>query len=248
MHVIALFLAAAAATAPTAAPLPDGFSALSPAPAGDMAGRLCSDDRRWCVVPPEAEDGTLYVDVGTKGESYWSLPEGDGSAYRLVPAIAPLKAGSALLLMEASRSVGYSGGGGDFKTWVVLHVAPDGAITPALRAPISGSLMIRACFSDKDMEQRLDACHDEYEMTGTIALRDNGAAMPSIRYVTGARFFPRTIRRGVDSLSLPPLKKEDLVWAADPACSYDRTFTWDQANGQYASSAPLPDCSEYLKD
>ncbi len=241
-----LFLLAAAAQ-PSVTP-PKGFIALVAAPEKDTPNRLCTTDRGWCVVPPEAEDGNLYVDKGTTGESFWSPPEGDGSSYELVPAIAPLKAGGALLLMQARRRAAYSGGGGEFADWVVLHVAKEGPVTRVLTATASGSLMIRACFSEKDMKQRAGACHDEYEMAGTLELNDDGSQEPPLAFMTKATFFPRGIRRDADSLSLPPLKKSDLAWQRDATCSYRRTFTYRVSQRQYAPDLPLPDCSQYLAD
>lgn len=243
MTVVVLVLAM---SQPAVAP-PQGFVALEPAASADNAERLCTADRRWCVVPPEPEDATIYVDAGTSGPAYWSPPEGDGSTYSLIPAIAPLKAGGSLLLMEAKRAASYSGGGGAFKDWVVLHVAPAGEVTRVLTAPKGGNLEIRACFSEGDAAQRAGACHDQYEMTGAIALDDDGSVMPPIRLSTEARSFPRSVRRDADSLSSPPLKAADLVWTADAVCTYQRVFSYSFQAKEYVADTPLPDCSQYLE-
>jgi hypothetical protein len=245
--LIAILLAAAASAQTPTAP-PKGFLPLSAAPGNDMTTRLCSPDRRWCVIPPEPEDTNVYVDEGPTGESYWSPPEGDGSAYTLFPAVAPLKAGGALLLMQAKRSRGYSGGGASFTDWVVLHVAKEGTVRRVLTTPASSSLMIRACFSDKDEVKRAGACHDQYELAGMITLTEDGSAMPPINFEAKASFFPRGIRPNVDSLTLPPRKEKDLVWQQDATCSYRRTFTFQVAQQQYFPDAPPPNCDQYLDD
>src|SRR3546814_7438237 len=41
------------------------------------------------------------------------------------------------------------------------------------------SLMIRACFSEEDMKDRLEACHDEYDFGATLAVASmGGGAFP----------------------------------------------------------------------
>jgi gamma-glutamyltranspeptidase len=56
---------------------------------------------------------------------------------------------------------------------------------------------------------------------------------------------PKGASRNVDSSTLPPLKKSDLVWVSDRACSYRRTFRFDPASQRYKPNAPLPACDQY---
>ena len=67
------------------------------------------------------------------------------------------------------------------------------------------------------------------------------------RFSTQARSFPRAVRRDADSLSLPPLKAADLVWTADPGCTYRRLFSYSPQDKQYVPDSPLPDCSQHLE-
>src|SRR3546814_5831390 len=79
----------------------------------------------------------------------------------------------------------YSGGGGSASQLHLLEL--DGApAAPALGGevlvvPWEASLMIRACFSEEDMKDRLEACHDEYDFGATLAVASmGGGAFPKI--------------------------------------------------------------------
>jgi len=105
--------------------------------------------------------------------------------------------------------------------------------------------MIRACFSEKDMKDRLEACHDEYDFGATLAAAPAGAdAFPTLSYRAVATAFPRTSRRSTDN-SEKPLERADLVRAQDPACTYDRILRYDPATARYEMDRPAPDCSDY---
>lgn len=246
--MLAMILTTAAATMLPATELPQGFVPLQPIAGQDNPNSLCTPDRRWCVTPPEPEDPTIYVDRGTTGPAYWSPPEGDGFVYTLLPMIAPLRNGAALMAVEAGHQASYSGGGGTFRDLVLLHVAPAGGVTRVLTLPASASLMIRACFSEKDADRRANACHDEYRMQGSIAIKDDGKTMPDIQFSTMAQSYPRGVSRDADSLGLPPLRKSDLIWETDQRCTYDRNFHFDGSQNQYVPNTPLPDCGQYLQE
>src|SRR3546814_878124 len=94
----------------------------------------------------------------------------------------------------------YSGGGGSASQLHLLEL--DGApAAPALGGevlvvPWEASLMIRACFSEEDMKDRLEACHDEYDFGATLAVASmGGGAFPTLSYRVVATAFPRTSRR-----------------------------------------------------
>jgi hypothetical protein len=80
-----------------------------------------------------------------------------------------------------------------------------------------------------------------------VAAASIGTAPPTLRYASAARYSPRGISRGVDSLTRPPLKKADLVWTDDPACTYSRTLRFDPTSGTYRPDVPLPACDQYTK-
>ena len=140
----------------------------------------------------------------------------------------------------------YSGGGGEIVTLRLLHISRGEGALMALTLPWKTDLMIRACFSEKDTKTRAGACHDQYRFDGQLAVgKPAKAGLPTLIYTAKAQSFPRGVSRNVDSLTLPPLKKSDLIWVSDAACTYRRTFSLDPANGTYRPDKPLPDCEQY---
>ena len=94
-----------------------------------------------------------------------------------------------------------------------------------LSVPQSGHASIRACFSERDMKQRADACHDEYTFDATLTLSGTSAAgMPVLRYRSKATSLPGRVSRSKDSLGAQPLRQRDLVTVTDPQCSYQRLY------------------------
>jgi hypothetical protein len=146
------------------------------------------------------------------------------------------------------RSTGYSGGGASATRLTLLRFAPGAeGLAPVLETPLGGSAMIRACFGRRDERNRAGACHDQYELVGNLTLDSaNAGARPRFLLTTRARTYPGRLDRNADSTAAPPLRRRDLVWAADPACTYTRMFAFDAAAGGYAPDRPLPDCDQYL--
>jgi hypothetical protein len=159
------------------------------------------------------------------------------------------EAGGALLIgVLRRRSTGFSGGGASATRLTLLRFEPpSAALAPVLDAPLGGSAMIRACFTPRDERNRAGACHDQYELVGNLTLDSaNADGRPRFLLTTRARTYPGRRDRQADSTAAPPLSRRDLVWTADPACSYRRSFAFDQAAGGYAPDRPLPDCGQYL--
>jgi hypothetical protein len=134
---------------------------------------------------------------------------------------------------------------------IKVDVGPGGETTfsNVLSVPLSGSAMIRACFSDEDVEKRAGACHDEYNFSATLALHDATVPndLPEFRYETEATRFPGPVSRRADSLANPPLKDEDLVTVTDEECTYHRILRFDPAIARYEFDLPVPDCSEFTQ-
>ncbi len=142
----------------------------------------------------------------------------------------------------------YSGGGGRVGEQHVVLMRPGeaGGADDVLTVPGNSGMMIRACFSERDMKQRACACHDEYSLSATLSFVPVEGEMPLVRLETEASSFPRGVSRDRDSLAGPPLKERDLVQEVDRACTYTRTFRFDPVRKRYLPDAPLPDCSQYL--
>ncbi|AHE55863.1 hypothetical protein [Sphingomonas sanxanigenens] len=224
---------------------PGGFEPLAAA-AGDAP--LCTTDGAWCVAAASEEGEALVVTA--KGREVARLAadaETDREAPKLapMPAILRLKDGSVLVGALATWTAGYSGGGGAYTEQRLVHLVPGRAPVTVLAAPLRGDLLIRACFSEEDVEKRRAACHDEYRLEARLETAGPGAALPPLRLTTKAANFPRGVARDKDSSENPPLTRGDLVWEQDAGCTYERRFRFDAAAGRYVPDAALPACGQY---
>ena len=237
-----LAVAATGAHSPPAATIP-GFEPLATHPSG---AALCTRDRVWCVAT-QGEKGPLVITANGK-EVGRQVPDAEDSDLQLspLPALLRLSDGSAIVAVQVREPISYSGGGGEIATLRLLHIRRDGAPRTVLTVPWNTDLMIRACFSEKDAKARAGACHDQYQFDGQLAVvKPAKSGPPTLTYTASAQYFPRGISRNADSLTLPPLKKSDLIWVNDRACSYRRTLSFDPASGVYKPDTPLPDCDQY---
>jgi hypothetical protein len=217
-------------------------------------GQFCTPDARWCVSL-DARDGDAQVlPIVQAGDAVQSMPQpssddaSSNESYAIWPKLILLRNGGFLAGVETQVSTGYSGGGGSATDVSLFRVAADGQVAakPVLSVPVGASLMIRACFDERDMKRRLGACHDEYSFSGRLSLkREAAASLPVLAYVTDAQAFPRGVSRLEDSTQNARLKKSDLVQERDPGCSFSRTFRFNGVAGTYEPDSPLPDCSAY---
>lgn len=221
--------------------------------------RQCLPDKSLCLeIPAGAEDGggeTALVVTPADGEPVTApLPEYyDAERRGLWPSLIALKSDDGarryLIGILGRQNAMYSGGGGSAAR---LHLYEFSATPGAtglgqevLDVVWDGSLMIRACFSEQDMKDRLEACHDEYDFNATLtAAQDDGSAFPTLTYRAVATTFPRTVRRSQDN-SAGKLKRADLVRTEDPACTYDRVLRYNPATSRYEMDRPAPECSDY---
>jgi len=214
----------------------------------------CTRDGRLCVSLTEPDEaGTVRPVVGAAGPPTAAAraPEDDSASaetHAVWPALVTLEGGGFLAGVETRTRTSYSGGGGSGTDLRLFRIAPDGtaAAGPVLEVPVGGSLLIRACFGERDLRRRRGACHDEYGFSARIAVAPGTAAgHPVLTYASEAWGFPRGASRSGDSNRMPPLRKEDLVRQRDAACSVTRRFRFDAAAGAYRPDRPLPECSDY---
>ncbi|ALJ14624.1 hypothetical protein [Sphingopyxis macrogoltabida] len=233
--------------------------------AGDGEAR-CLPDRSLCLeLPGEGKDeGGRELRISSPGSGddtgtiSLPLPYGaDGKGVSLWPNIIPVPstnedaaqpAAEFLVgVIEEERAM-YSGGGGSGGRLHLLRVgvAPHAAgLVEVLDTVWDSSLMIRACFSEQDMKNRLEACHDEYSFTGALAAAaPDGGELPALTLRTAATAYPQTSRRTEDNSNIK-LKKSDLTHWKDPECSYTRLLHYNPATARYEMDRPAPDCSVY---
>lgn len=213
----------------------------------------CTADRRWCarLRQSEAQDEwRLEVREGASAaRAYVLAGQEDRDATFAIRAELVREAGGAVLIeVERRRTTGYSGGGASATHLELVRAAPGGpAIGGVLVVPVGAGKDIRACFGESDRRHRRGACSDQYEFAARLTLDPaTRAGRPRFLFAARARTYPGRRALEEDSTTAPPLRRSDLVWAADPACSYRRRFAFDPAAGEYVPEAALPACTDYL--
>lgn len=249
-----------AAAAPATAAAPDPVVIALVAGEGD---RQCLPDKSLCLDLPAAaetgEGGLVFTAPATGQAQDLSLPysRDDGQTLSLWPHLiavpppedAPAGVRQYLMGVVVSQGTMYSGGGGSGGRLHLLRLdtTPDSTRLgdEVLDVVWDSSLLIRACFSETDMKDRREACHDEYSFSGTLSgAPADGAELPALTYRSTATAYPRTARRSADNSGLR-LKAADLVHEKDPLCSYERTLRYNPATSRYEMDRPAPDCSDY---
>jgi len=210
-------------------------------------------DRRWCARMREDEGGTtwwLELSQGTAPARRFDVAglNDEESAFAIWPHIIVEASGAVMVGVEARRATGYAGGGASATRLLLMRAEPgDGALRQVLAVPLRAHKDIRACFGPRDMRRRRNACSDLYEYTGTLSL-DPGTrtGRPQFLFSARARSWPGRRTRDSDSTTDPPLRRADLRWAVDPACTYRRRIAFDPRQETYAPDRPLPECTDYL--
>lgn len=221
---------------------------------GAEQDEYCTSDRRWCVLLAEPDEaGVIRPVLRSAGEAGTASypPPGESfpeESHAVWPALVILEDGSFLAGVETRTTTSYSGGGGSATGLRLFHVSADGTAgaEPVLDVPVRASLMIRACFSEKDMRRRRGACQDEYSFSGRVGVAPSPAAgRPILTYTTEAWAFPRGVSRFGDSTQMRALRQDDMVRQRDAPCSFTRRFRFDATAGAYRPDSPLPECSDY---
>ncbi len=153
----------------------------------------------------------------------------------------------------ASRFTMYSGGGAHADRLSLFRFEHSGYGQPlkqdVLSVPYTGSIMIRACFSEEDFDKRGGACHDLYDFDATLMLDPRKRAEPDIPprliYQTEATATPGISRRMNDNSSGRKLSAADIRPAIDSTCTYRRILAYNPATERYEFDRPAPDCSDY---
>ena len=233
--------------------------AVTPEEAAERSALHCTAARDLCLeARREGEEGPWFVLVhdrmpaGPEAAPARRIPvpesgESFGDEVAIWPHLVRDAAGATIVGAELYRRTGFSGGGAGETTLRLFALPTPGSGDAAeprvlLAIPYGYSAMIRACFGEEDMAARSGACHDELEYGASLLLDPaTETGPPAFLYAAHARAYPRGALAEEDRRTLAPA---DLVWEADPACSYRRRFAPD-GDGGYAPDAPLPGCDRY---
>ncbi|MBX9899299.1 MAG: hypothetical protein K2Y28_00820 [Burkholderiaceae bacterium] len=204
-------------------------------------------------VETDSEDLSLKLAGSPPDPVHMSFPltglpsAGEESSIQLWAQLIRFKGGILAGLQTQARAM-YSGGAADSTTLHLIAFLPGQPPFEVLSVPQSANATIRACFSERDIKRRAEACQDEYSFNASLALTGkNVAEMPELRYHSQATSFPGPVSRSKDSLAGRPLRKRDLVTVTDTKCSYQRLYRFAAAERRYVPNAPPPDCSNYTE-
>ncbi|MDR6530875.1 hypothetical protein J2800_001614 [Caulobacter rhizosphaerae] len=231
----------------------EAFAATPPQAPEGAPPLYCTADRDWCAeISRDVDQNTsaLHVFAGTPtGQppaATLDLGSDDNDDLALWPSIVRIAGPESGVIVGVERhvSTSFSGGGGAATQLQLIRVRGDQA-KPVLNAPVFGSLLIRACFGERDFWLRRGACHDEYNFAGDLTLDPTTAVgPPRLVFATKATTFPAGALRAGDA-ARGRLRARDLITVPDPACSYRRIFAFDPASDAYAPDRPLPECEAY---
>jgi hypothetical protein len=216
-------------------------------------GAACTSDRTWCVQ----SDGNAMTVVHNKNRTVARLPMPSDADARIesqpwasiVRVALPGQPEFALVGVARTQREMYSGGGASVTHLTLFEIRTNDPDEPraVLEAPLSGSVMIRACFSREDERRRRGACHDEYRYEATLVAPPQHPNTARLIYRSHADSFPGRRKRYDDSSREGQLSRNDLVRAVDRRCSVERNLIRNPATGAFAWSAPLPPCGDYLE-
>lgn len=260
MRTSILFTATLLALSLPAHAAPPRMDTLAVTPSEEGSARGCTPDQLCVDIAPsqpgcEGQACTTDVSLQLPGGPRDAAPAvyrmasvpsaGDSVSTEPWPQLIRFD-GGILAGVQMQESTMYSGGGASTTTLHLIAFVPGQPPFEVLSVTQSGSATIRACFSERDMKQRADACHDEYSFDATLALAGTSAAgMPVLRYRSKATSFPGRVSRSKDSLAARPLRQRDLVTVTDPQCSYQRVYRFAPQARAYVPDTPVPDCSNY---
>jgi hypothetical protein len=230
----------------------------------------CTADKRWCAqlshdvdldsVRLQVFDGTKAAERRTFAKLHISEMANEMGAPTLtiwpsiIREVIPIDNGqpdgeSVSVGVIASTRTMYSGGGGS-ADWLTLYRFQgsrygDPKGDDVLGVPWRGSKLIRACFSEKDMEDRLGACHDDYQFDASQTVDSRYKSNPPrLIYKTVATNSPGSSSLDADN-SGKKLRLADLATATDKICTYRRVVAFNPATLHYEFDRPGPDCSDY---
>jgi len=253
----------AAAPHRAAAPATDGagnrvaaFAAVTPPRTGeppDPFVRHCTADRRWCARLRLEEGASAWlIELTPRGGAQLDFElsgvSDEQAAFTMWPHIVIEAGGAVLVGVEVRRSTGYAGGGASETHMVLVRAEPGGReMRQVLDLPIGAAKDIRACFDAGDRRHRRGACSDQYEYSGTLTLDPaTRAGRPRFLFAVLARTFPGRRTIDSDSTTEPALRRSDLRWANDPACTFRRRFAYEARENLYVPDRALPPCADYF--
>ncbi len=206
--------------------------------------RFCTADGSWCLDA----DALTYTADGSVRSLEIVDPDQERGVWPFAVFVGPNN-DHALFGVTAIERQMFSGGGASSTTLTLYEaVSHSTAVEPVLAVPLESSALVRACFGESDIRDRLEACHDEYSFIAALNLApDTTSGHPRFVYVAEAATYPGPLSLTEDSSRAAPLRRSDLVWARNDACSFRRIMVLNEDAAHYMPIEPMPDCPDFLR-
>lgn len=213
----------------------------------------CTKNKKLCLQIQAIENAPiLSIKNGAKFDVIkgFSFAKNENDAkYSLHNKIYELGNSQYLIGIIDHSSTMYSGGGASAENLHLYKLSKNGKIwgigQELLNIPYSGSKLIRSCFSEQDYEDRLGACHDEYNYSADLKIvKGSNTKIPALIYKVRSTTFPSNSSLEKDNSG--KLKKSDLVAKIDETCTFTRNIIFDSKKGIYKLNKPLPNCDDFL--
>lgn len=195
-----------------------------------------SSERQWrYAVPPELCCGRSGRSVGIWQE-----------------IILEAFGGGALVGLELWTTTGQRPGFFSNQRRLLLLRLPresGGAPVPVLEAPLSGVIEQPVCPYPGNEYWEIAACQDDFVFSTLFTLVPSigPIAPPDLIMVATAHTAPGHRARAHGPVPRTPIERTGENRVRDPACTYTRSYYFDEALGRYIPDAPLPACRDYLE-
>lgn len=228
--------------------------------------RNCTDDRRWCAAfrrDPAGGGWALQIVARWGGlfprsrRFHYLLPrerccQEPGGSFAIWDEMVREPRGGALIGIAFIRETGARGSFRSYQRRLFLLRVPaeaGGVPVPVLEAPLSGWVEQPACVSPADQRERPGECWDYFYFSTLFTLVPEVAPVEPANLVMVARASTRPGRRSrADGpVRRAPVERGDHDEAADPSCTFTRSYIFDHSQGRYLPDAPLPRCRDYLE-
>lgn len=229
--------------------------------------RNCTEDRIWCAaLQPDRANGrwVLHVTARPEGrvltERRWryTVPveqccDRPGRSVGIwQEVVREAFGGGALIGLELWQETGARPGFFSFQRRLLLLRLPregGGTPVPVLEAPLSGHVEQPVCPYPGNEYYEIAACQDSFTFSTLFTLLPSIGPIvpPNLIMVASAETAPGHRTRAGGPVRRSPIERTNGNLVRDPACSYTRSFYFDEAQGRYLPDAPLPLCRDYLE-
>lgn len=155
--------------------------------------------------------------------------------------------GAVMVGLDFSKETRRSGFRSYQRRLLLLRAGPtsEDLAVPVLEAPLSGHIEVDGC-SPSERPDDLNVCINRFQMSSSFTLVPKlSPERPDLIMVVTASTSPSRKLRSDEPRA--PVERVEGDITPDPACTYTRSFYFNETQGRYVPDAPLPECSDFLE-